>query len=144
MGFRLKVTGGADPISFDERAITSVVFSSETPKDSNARATDYGMSVQIRGKMLYFLGAADADQTLGLAQWSQVPSHKANCYRNLEIEVVSASQVVRKITLPQAFVMEYTEELDDENGVGTFYLHAKEKKDENRLVKIEGGFGVAN
>lgn len=144
MGFRMKITGGPDAITFDERALTKVIFDSETPKDSNARATDHAMSVKVWGKMLYFLGAADTDHTLGLAQWSQVPSHKSTCYRNLEIEVVSASQVVRKFTLPQAFVMEYTEELDDENGVGTFYLHAKEKKDENRIVKIEGGFGASN
>jgi hypothetical protein len=141
MGFRVNVTGGTDNITFDERAITNVVFGSDTPKDSNARATDNGLWVKVYGKMLYSLGAQEQDNTLGLAQWSQVPSHKADCYRNLEVQVISASQVVRKITLPQAFVVEYSEELDDESGVGTFYIHAKEKKDENRLVKIEGGFG---
>lgn len=142
MGFRVSVTGGTDAINFDERAITQVVFDSDTADDSNARATDYGLSVKIWGKMLYSLGALEADNTLGLAQWSQVPSHRADCYRNLEVSVIAASQVVRKFTLPQGFVVDYTEELDDESGVGTFYLHVKEKKDENRQVKIEGGFGA--
>ncbi len=36
--------------------------------------------------------------------------------------------------------MDYTEELDDETGVGTFYLHMKQKKDQTRQVKLEGGF----
>jgi len=31
--------------------------------------------------------------------------------------------------------------MDDETGVGTFYLHIKQKKDENDAVKIEGGYG---
>ena len=37
--------------------------------------------------------------------------------------------------------MEYSEEVDDESGVGTFYLHMKQKKDENAATRIEGGFG---
>ena len=55
--------------------------------------------------------------------------------------MVSAGQVVRQFILPDAFVMEYTEEEDDETGVGTFYIHMKQKKDENSSVKVEGGFG---
>ena len=70
-----------------------------------------------------------------------VPSEQADCYRSAKIDVVSAGQVVREYTIPNAFVMEYKEHLDDETGVGTFYLHIKQKKDENDAVKIEGGYG---
>ena len=141
MGFRLKVTGGSEEIAFDERSIIKVDFDSKSALDSNARATDYSLSVKIWGKMLYKLGGEGSDPTLGLAQWSQVPSEKAECYRGVEITVVSASQIVRQFKLPNAFVMEYTEEVDDEAGVGTFYIHVKQKKDENAPVSIEGGFG---
>lgn len=55
--------------------------------------------------------------------------------------MVSAGQVVRQFVLPNAFVMEYSEEIDDESGVGTFYIHMKQKKDENAATRIEGGFG---
>lgn len=142
MGHRVKITGSSSTISMDERAITKVEFDSDTPDDSNARATDYGVSVKIYGKMLYSLGALENDQTLDLATWSQVPSYKSDCYRSVETEIVSASQVVRKFTLPNAFVVEYTENLDDESGVGTFYLHVKQKKDQNTSVAIDGGFGA--
>lgn len=141
MGFRMEVTGGAEAIRFDERSITRVDFDSKSALDSNARATDYSLTVKVWGKMLYKLGGEGSDPTLGLAQWSQVPSEKADCYRNVEINVVSASQVVRQFTLPNAFVMEYSEEEDDETGVGTFYIHMKQKKDENAAIRIEGGFG---
>lgn len=91
--------------------------------------------------MLFKVGAEEEDGTLGLSKWSQVPSEKAECYRNAQIDVVSAGQVVRKFTIPNAFVMGYEEDMDDETGVGTFSLHIKQKKDENNAVKIEGGYG---
>ena len=141
MGFRMKITGGAEEVVFDERSITKVDFQSASSADSNARATDFGLTVKVWGKMLYKLGGEGSDPTLGLAQWCQVPSERADCYRSAEITVVSASQVVRQFTLPNAFVMEYTEEMDDESGVGTFYIHMKQKKDENGATQIEGGFG---
>lgn len=56
MGFRLNVTGGADQIALDEKSIKNVVFDSESPADSNARATDFGVSMKIWGKMIYKLG----------------------------------------------------------------------------------------
>ena len=141
MGFRMKITGGPEEIVFDERSITRVDFDSLSSADSNARATDFGMTVKVWGKMLYKLGGEGSDPTLGLAKWSQVPSEKADCYRNAEVTVVSAGQVVRQFVLPNAFVMEYSEEIDDESGVGTFYIHMKPKKDENAATRIEGGFG---
>ena len=141
MGFRLAVSGGAENIDLDEKTIQKVTFSSDSATDSNARATDFGIAVKITGKMLYKVGADGEDGTLGLSKWSQVPSERADCYRNAQIDVVSAGQVVRKYTIPNAFVMEYEEHMDDETGVGTFYLHIKQKKDENDAVKIEGGYG---
>ncbi len=139
MGFRLKIDGSG-PVELNERQIKTVEVCSEIPMDSNARATDNGVSVKIEGKLLFSLGAEVNDQTLNLAKWSQVPSESADCYRKVEVSVVSAGQVVRNITLPNAFVMEYQESLDDESGVGTFYLHVKQKKDITDKVAIDGGF----
>lgn len=140
MGFRLKIDGSG-PVSLSEECIKHVEFSSEIPKDSNARATDHGASIKVWGKMLFSLGSEEEDSTLNLAKWSLVPSESADSYRNVSIEVVSASQMVRQILLPHAFVMEYQEILDDESGVGEFYLHVKQKKDKTKKVEITGGFG---
>ena len=127
MGFRMKITGGPEEIVFDERSITRVDFDSLSSADSNARATDFGMTVKVWGKMLYKLGGEGSDPTLGLAKWSQVPSEKADCYRNAEVTVVSAGQVVRQFVLPNAFVMEYSEEIDDESGGYFLYPYETEK-----------------
>lgn len=141
MGFRLQIDGSG-PVNLSEECIKNVEFESEIPTDSNARATDNGATLKIWGKMLFSLGAEDEDSTLNLAKWSLVPSEDADSYRNVKIQVVSASQVVREITLPNAFVMEYREKLDDESGVGEFYLHVKQKKDKTKTVAFEGGFGA--
>jgi len=140
MGFRMKITGGVEEAAFNEKSIAKVVFDSQSTQDSNARATDFGLGVKVWGKMLYKVGGEGGDATLALAKWSQVPSEKADCYRNAQITVVSAGQIVRQFSLPNAFVVEYSEEVDDESGVGTFYIHMREKKDENDKVTIEGGF----
>ena len=140
MGFTLQVTGGADNISFDEQSITDVNFISASSLDSNARATDFGLAVKISGKILYKMGGSTLDATALMAKWAQVPSEKADCYRAATIKIIAAGQVVRQIIFPDAFVVEYTEELDDETGVGTFCIHLKQKKDENSKVNMEGGF----
>ena len=79
---------------------------------------------------------------MNLAKWSVVPSESADAYRTVKVDVVAAGQIVRQITLPNAFVMEYEESLDDETGVGEFYLHVKQKKDLTGLTSLEGGFGA--
>ncbi len=125
MGFQLDIDGTI----MEERQIKNVEFCTEIPQDSNARATDHGASLKIWGKMLFDLETAANDPTLALAEWSQVSSDDADCYRNAEVTVLSGGATVRTFTLTKAFVMEYTETLDDESGVGEFYIHLKQKKD---------------
>lgn len=139
MGFRVTIDGSG-PVNLTEQCVTGVEFFSDIPKDSNARATDNGTALKIRGKMLFSLGAEAQDATINLAKWSVVPSESADAYRNVKVDVVAAGQIVRQFTLPNAFVMEYEESLDDETGVGEFYLHVKQKKDLTKMTKIEGGF----
>ncbi|WP_099190434.1 membrane-associated protease 1 [Tepidibacter mesophilus] len=139
MGFRLKVEG-PETIDLGLENILTVEFNTDTPNDSNARSTDLGTSLIIKGKILTAVDGEEADATMKLAQWSLVPGEKADCYRKVTVDVISASQVVRKIDLPNAFIVDYTEDYGDEEGVGTFYLHMKQKKDKTPAVKLEGGF----
>lgn len=138
MGIRFRVTG-SEVADFDERSIVNAEFLSESPKDSNAKATDYGLGVKVWGRVLYNVGA-DVDDVLKLAKWSQIPSENADCYRVAEVTVVSAGSVVRKYVIPNAFVVEYSEKADDINGTGEFYIHIRQKKDNNAKVAVEGGY----
>lgn len=140
MGFRLKVEG-QDTIDLGLENVLTVEFKTDTPNDSNARSTDLGVTLKVTGKILAAVDGEEADQTMKLAQWSLVPAESADCYRNIVIDVISASQVVRQITFPNAFVVDYTETFGDEEGVGNFYLYVKQKKDKTVNVAFEGGFG---
>lgn len=139
MGFVLKVEG-TDTIELGLTNILTVEVETDTPDDSNARSTDLGTSLRITGKILTAVDGDGADATIKLAQWSLVPAEVSDCYRKVTVDVISASQVVRQIHFPNAFVVDYTEDYGDEEGIGTFYLHVKQKKDKMLNVKIEGGY----
>ena len=48
--------------------------------------------------------------------------------------------MVRQITIPNAFVIDYEEDFTDDTGAGTFKLLMKQKKDKMVNLKFEGGF----
>lgn len=141
MGFRLKVEG-QETIELGLDNIKTVIYDTDTPDDSNARSTDVGSTLRISGKIITATDGDSADDTMKLALWSLVPAEKADCYRKATLEVIAADQVVRKIYFPNAFVVDYNESFGDEEGVGTFSLYIKQKKDKTELATIDGGYPV--
>ncbi|WP_068777108.1 membrane-associated protease 1 [Paenibacillus sp. FJAT-26967] len=141
MGFRLKIEG-AETFELGMDNIQTVAYDTDTPDDSNARSTDVGATLRISGKIITATDGDSADDTLKLGLWSLVPAEKADCYRKVTLEVIAADQVVRKIYFPNAFVVDYNEKFGDTEGVGTFSLLIKQKKDKTELAKIEGGYAV--
>jgi len=139
MGLRMKIEG-SESINLVETSITGIKFGADIPHDSNARSTDLGSTVLVEGKILVAVGGEAADDTSKIARWSLVPAENSDCYRNVEIVVVSASQIVRQITIPNAFVVGYEEDFTDDTGAGTFRLLMKQKKDKMANLKFEGGF----
>lgn len=142
MGFRVKVASPSDTIELGLESIQTVRFTTDTPKDSNARSTDLGATLVIRGKILTAVDGDPFDSTVKLSLWSMVPVEKADCYRNITVEVVSAGQIVREINLPNAFVIDYAEDYGDTEGVGTFQLIVKQKKDKLARVELNGGYPI--
>ncbi len=139
MGLRLKIEG-SESINLMETSIVSVQFGADIPHDSNARSTDLGSTVLIKGKILTAVDGEVADDTSKIARWSLVPAENSDCYRKVTIDVISASQVVRQISIPNAFVVNYEEDFTDETGAGVFTLLMKQKKDKMVNLKFEGGF----
>lgn len=66
----------------------------------------------------------------------------SDCYRKVTVEVIAASQVVRKYSYPNAFVVDYKEDYGDVEGIGTFKLIMKQKKDKMAQVSVEGGYSI--
>ena len=141
MGFRLNVEGG-DSIQLGIESIKNVKYKTDTPNDSNARSKDVGATLYVTGKILTAIGGGANDSTKNLGKWSLIPAEKADCYRRVTVEVVSAEQIVRKITFPNAFVIDYTEHYGDTEGIGTFDLVVRQKKDKLSDVTVEGGYGA--
>ncbi|SFF30688.1 hypothetical protein SAMN04487969_12469 [Paenibacillus algorifonticola] len=139
MGFKLTIEG-AEKIELGLDNIQTVKYDTDTPDDSNARSTDVGATLRISGKIITATDGDAFDDTLKLANWSLVPAEKADSYRKVTLEVISADQVVRKIHFPNAFVVDYTEAYGDTEGVGTFQLYIKQKKDKTELTTIDGGY----
>ena len=139
MGLRLNITG-SENINLNETIVKDVKFGADIPKDSTARSTDLRGTITIIGKIRAAVGGEAADDTMKLAKWALIPAENADCYRQLQIEVISASQVVRRVNLPNAFVIGYEEDFADESGVGTFTLTVKQKKDKMKTLSFEGGF----
>ncbi len=142
MGFRVKITGGKD-VEFNEGIITGVNFISDTPPNTNARSTDLSVILKLEGRINFSLGAEIEDSTVELANWALMPSDQANCYRKVEVNVINGGQVVRNYVYPNAFVMDYTEDLNDEEGVGTWTLLLKQKKDLTDKVELKGNFELS-
>lgn len=136
MGFIVKVGG----TSLGVETVKTVDFEVDTPMDSNAKTTDMGVTMTITGKVLTMLDDG-TEETVDLALWSMVPAEKADCYRTVTVDVVSAGQVVRNYQLKNAFVVEYDEIYGDTEGVGTFKLVVRQKKDKLKDVTINGGYG---
>lgn len=142
MGFRLSVKGQGEEILLDKESIVDVKYISETPDDSNARATDLGVVLEIKGKILAAANGDAEDDTRKVAQWSLVPSESSDAYRQASLEVISAGQMVRKINMNNVFVVDYIEEYGNQAGTGTFSLKIKQKKEKVVEVAIEGGYAT--
>ena len=125
MGFTLKVEG-ATTIDLGTTSVTGVKFRTDIPMDSNARSTDLGSTVEITGKILTAVDGDPFDSTRQLGLWALVPAEKSDCYRKVSIEVIAASQVVRKYTYPNAFVVDYKEDYGDKM----------------TQVAVEGGYSI--
>jgi hypothetical protein len=140
MGFRVKVSG-PEEIALSEKQVVKLEYEILTPSDSNARSTDLGAEIKIWGKIIPSIGGAEGESGIGLHKWSVVPAERPDSYRSIAAEVISAGVVVRRFTLPKAFVVAYAEDFSDKQGTGTFYLHARQKKDKIKDISLEGGFG---
>lgn len=134
MPIKVKIAGGIEL----EKCLNSVLFNVDTSDDSDARTTDIANTMEITGRI-----DVDFEPIVGLYKWSLIKpnnSNKAEVYRNVEVEITSIKDniLVRKVVFPEAFVVDYSESYSNEEGVGTFRLYLKQKKDNNEVVNASG------
>ena len=139
MSFLVKVEG-LDSFEVSKECVKSVKVTTDIPLDSNARTKDVGATMIITGKILAALDGDITDSTRKLALWSLIPAEKADCYRKVTVDHIAGSMMERKHCFPNAFVVDYQEEYDDQEGTGIFTLVLKQKKDRIRHVAVEGNY----
>lgn len=139
MSLKVKVDG-AESFEVSQECVQKVKFRTDIPLDSNARTKDVGCTLEISGKILVATDGDPFDSTKQLGLWSMVPAEDATAYRQVTIEIVEAGLVERKYTFPRAFVVDYKEYYGNTDGIGTFKIVIKQKKDKLDLVTVEGGY----
>ena len=142
MALSVKIKGSSNEITMGQDVITAVDLLVEMPKDSNARTADLFATMIIKGKVLTVLDGASGTETLDVLKWSMVSAENSDCYRLVEVTCVAAGQIVRNYKFPNAFVVDYTEDYSDTQGIGTFTLIVRQKKDMLELSKVTGGFAM--
>ena len=136
MGFMLNVD---DSIKLGVDTIQTVDFAIDTPKDSDARTTDVSVTMTITGKVLTMVDDG-TEGTVDLALWSMISAETADCYKKVTVSVTAAGQVVREYSLPNAFVVDYSETYGDTEGVGNFKLIIRQKKNTINSTAVNGGY----
>ena len=120
MGFKVVIKGNNDEIVLEKDRVLDVRYISDTPNDSNARATDLNVSLEISGKVTN----EKDDMTKKLCSWSLVPSESQDAYKDLTFEV------------------DYEESFNVKNGTGVFRILLRQKKEKISSIAVEGGYSA--
>ncbi len=134
---------GQQSFEVSKECVKKVKFQTEIPLDSNARTKDVGCALEISGKILVATDGDPFDSTRQLALWSMVPAENAAAYRQVTVEIVEAGIIERKYTFPRAFVVDYKENFGSSDGIGTFNIVIKQKKDKLDMISVDGGYAGA-
>lgn len=129
-------------IKIEKESTQRILFKVEIPQDSRARTKDVGVTLTVIGKIMADTASAGtaADSTAKLMEWSVVRSEKQEAYRKVTLKVTSGGVTTRQYEMPNAFIVDYKEDFDNNDGIGTFTLVLKQMKNKLADVKVTGGF----
>lgn len=119
---------------FDDTVILTIEYVSDTPDNSEARSTDLSITLHVTGRILTKLD--DEEKTDFLAEWAKIPAENQDCYKKVKAEIKNAGKTLRGYELPNAFVVDYREDFSSNEGIGTFDLLMRQKKDKIADVQI--------
>lgn len=128
--------GDGDEIVLEQTCVRKVSYSTDIPLDSDARTKDVGSTLTIEGRIL----SQEDDGTKALNDWGLMAAEEEECYRQVVVEVTTGSITQRKYTFTHAFVIYQKESYGSSEGIGTFTLIVKQRKDKNGEVDIDGAF----
>lgn len=76
----------------------------------------------VRNSMIIF-GMIDTDEkTDGLYKWALISGNNNECYKDITVEQYRAGKLLRKVRFSKAFVVDYSENYYNNEGVGRFTI----------------------
>jgi hypothetical protein len=103
-----------------EKCINDIRFYTLQSDDYSSRHTNNRSSIKITGYI-------DTDEsTVGLYNWALLPATNPDCYKEITVEHYKSGKLLRKVTFSKAFVVDYSEEYSNDEGVGFFMLHIRQ------------------
>ncbi len=129
-------------ITLEEESAKKIIFRVEVPPDSRARTKDVGVTLTLVGKIMADTASAGtaADSTAKIMAWSVIPAEKKEAYRSVKVKIKSGGIVTRQYELPNAFIVDYSENFENADGIGEFVLKLQQMKNKLADVKVTGGF----
>lgn len=117
MAYKVTISDG----SVLEKCIDNVIYYLNPPGDSVnlSRST-------VRNSMI-ISGMIDIDEkTEGLYKWALISGNNKECYKDITVEQFRAGQLVRKVRFSKAFVVDYSENYSNSEGVGHFTIYIRQ------------------
>lgn len=143
MGFALRVEGldTGECIELEDEALVSIEYRHNTVDSTKARSTNMEYVLNIGERISPFFEKNNElfqQSLLKTIGWAHLPyAPETDYYRKVSIVYEKEEQIVRELNFSKAYVLNYIENYDDQNGMGTFQLVLGQKKDE--LEKINFG-----
>lgn len=138
MGFNLKIEGNGS-IVLGAEVIRMVHVDLGTPNGSKTKSAQGLATLRITGKLSADDKISPNSDTIKLFQWARVPVGSADAYRRVTVEIIAESQILRRVQLSHAFVLDYHEQYNDNAGIGEFNLVVRQKADKFYDVEAAGG-----
>lgn len=115
--------------------VLKVDFSSKIPETSDARSSNIGATLTIKGRVAYDAEKDFMNKSLkDIAIWSMVKPDSPDTYKAVDV-VFDHTGLTRTYSLSHAFVVSFDEWFEDQNGF--FELVVRQKKDRLDGVKVE-------
>lgn len=116
MSYKVTISDGA----VLEKSINDVQFYTLQSNDYSSKDTNNRNSIKITGYI------DTEESTVGLYNWALLPASNPDCYKEITVEHYKSGGLLRKVTFSKAFVVNYSEEYSNEEGVGIFTIHVRQ------------------
>ena len=139
MAYKFKAEG-VHSADLPRENVKSFSVRTETPRTNDGRGTDTAVTMTISGPIRSVADAATiSDETINLARWA-TEYDDAKAYSVATSTAVASGQVLRNDVYPNSFVVSYSEKFNIGEGVGTYNIVVRQKKDLLEFIQNTGGY----